>query len=458
MIQDIDVENALAIINNSPDIFSKTPLGYIPSCVLSGGQILCIIMRTLRKINSSFGDLSCRSAFIASSIAKRGIDDERLSLKNIMMLSLFHQVGNYHFFGENKIDYEQLTAKEITRGYLYAYHYLRVMTPVGEDAKFALFYDVPYDSQIASKSHQMEYASIVFTAQKIAELIRLHGSEYESKDFKQLELEKYNLKYSKTFKKIDAKRRISSQIADGSYQKTLEKRCLSLKFTAEETLFLLKLMLYLMDFKSTYTVTHTIHMSYYAVILGELAGCSENELNELFTAGLLHDIGKMAIPNSILESAGKLAPWEYTLMKKHVTETENIIRGIVPEAILNIAARHHEKLDGSGYPYGLTAKELSLSDKILACVDIFSALIDERSYKNRLPKSLILSIFKGMVEKKQLDEQICSYLFDYYEEIWYRCSLYSAHLGAPLGTVEISFYEDYANELANNVSELEDVG
>ena len=61
-----------------------------------------------------------------------------------------------------------------------------------------------------------------------------------------------------------------------------------------------------------------------------------------------------------------------------------------------------------------------------------------------------------MVEKHQLDAKICQCLFDYYEEIWYRCSLYSTHLGAPLGTVEISFYEEYANELNDDIGELEE--
>ena len=87
-----DIENTLAIINNSPDIFSNTPFGYIPACALSGGQILCIIMRTLRKINPAFGDLSCRTAFIASSIVSRGVDDNRLSLKNIIMISLLQAI------------------------------------------------------------------------------------------------------------------------------------------------------------------------------------------------------------------------------------------------------------------------------------------------------------------------------------------------------------------------------
>ncbi len=451
-----DIENTLAIINNSPDIFSNTPFGYIPTCTLSGGQILCIIMRTLRKINPAFGDLSCRTAFIASSIASRGFDDTRISLKNVIMISLLHLAGDYHFFGENKITHESLTAKEINRDYLYAYHYLKTMTPLGENAKFALFYDTKYNPEVAKKVCQIEYASIVFASEKIAQLIKLRSTDYTVEDLERLGLEKYNCKYTDIFKRLDSDRHISSAFTDDTYLSKLEELCMGIEFTNEETFLLIKLMVYLMDFKSTYTVTHTIHMSYYAVVLGELFGLSEKELNELFTAGLLHDIGKMAIPNSILESTGKLAPWEYMLMKKHVIETEDIIKGIVPEKIVNIAVHHHEKLDGSGYPYGLSENDLSLQERILACADIFSALIDERSYKDHLPKSVVISIFKGMVEKHQLDAKICQCLFDYYEEIWYRCSLYSTHLGAPLGTVEISFYEEYANELSDDIGELEE--
>ena len=100
-----------------------------------------------------------------------------------------------------------------------------------------------------------------------------------------------------------------------------------------------------MDFKSTQTVRHTINTASYAATIGELMGCSNNQINKLYTAALLHDLGKMAIPESILESPTILSNVEFILMKTHVGYTIKLLQNSVPEDIFKIAAHHHEKLD-----------------------------------------------------------------------------------------------------------------
>ena len=126
----------------------------------------------------------------------------------------------------------------------------------------------------------------------------------------------------------------------------------------------------MLDFKSTVTVWHTIHTASYAVSIGKYAGCSENELNEIFTASVLHDLGKMAIPQNILEYPGKLRNWEYGLMKNHVKKTEELIADIIPRRIANMAIHHHEKLNGTGYPRNLSGLELTKEDQIVEIADI----------------------------------------------------------------------------------------
>ncbi len=417
----------------------------MPSCILNGGQILCIIIRMLLKINPILGEECWRTAFITASIARGGFHDGRLNFKNATLLALLHLAGDYRFYGEDIQAAENQTEEEKRRNYLYTYYYIRAMTPLEEDAKFALFSDAAYRPNVAEKVYQLEYASLIFAAKRLDILIKLTGGRYTDEDFRRIGLSTFNPDYIQRFKAADADHSISYSLLNGTYKAALEKDLLSLSFTAEETRLLSKLMVFIMDCKSTYTVTHTIHTAYYAVILGALMGCTEAEQNELFTGGLLHDLGKMAIPNTILESTGQLSAQEYAVMKTHVEETEWILSGIVPEKLCKLAVRHHEKLDGSGYPRGLTANDLTLQERIISCADIFSALVDERSYKVTLSKDKIVSIFSDMLAKHQLDERVTRRLFERYEQIKHRCSRYSIDMCVPIGMVEIMFLEEYSH-------------
>lgn len=93
----------------------------------------------------------------------------------------------------------------------------------------------------------------------------------------------------------------------------------------------------------------------------------------------MHDVGKIGIPLSILEKPGKLDDEEMKVMRTHVELTEDILEGCIEPVLLQAAARHHEKLDGSGYPRGLHAAELSMPDRIIAVADIVSALVYTRA-------------------------------------------------------------------------------
>ena len=114
----------------------------------------------------------------------------------------------------------------------------------------------------------------------------------------------------------------------------------------------------------------------------------------LATGGLLHDVGKMSIPHSVLNKPGKLNDDEFVVMKNHVTESVRYLElnGNIPKGIITIAGQHHEKLDGTGYPYGLKGTKLNDLARMAAIVDIFSALTDRRVYKPSMSPEEALTI------------------------------------------------------------------
>jgi len=142
------------------------------------------------------------------------------------------------------------------------------------------------------------------------------------------------------------------------------------------------------EYKDNETGLHVIRMSHYARLLGLAAGLSEFEADELLHAAPLHDVGKIGIPDRILQKQGKLDAEEWAIMKKHVAIGANIIgeheRGVLAMAH-RIALSHHEKWDGSGYPSGLAGNAIPLEGRIVAVADVFDALTSDRPYKKAWP-------------------------------------------------------------------------
>jgi len=145
--------------------------------------------------------------------------------------------------------------------------------------------------------------------------------------------------------------------------------------------------------KDDYTYRHNIGVGVLATLLGKWLGLRSKELSELSTAATLHDVGKMLIPLEVLNKPGKLTPEEYELIKKHTLfgyEMLSQTKGAAPiEA--TVALQHHERQDGSGYPYGIKAADINLYSKIVAVADVYHAMSSRRAYHEPAPFYAILN-------------------------------------------------------------------
>ena len=152
------------------------------------------------------------------------------------------------------------------------------------------------------------------------------------------------------------------------------------------------------DAKDKYTNGHSKRVAEYSVMIAEIAGKNQEECKRIYLTALLHDIGKIGIPDAIINKEGKLTDEEYAIIKKHPQVGREILKeiSIFPDLAIG-ASFHHERYDGNGYPYGLKGEEIPETARIIAVADTFDAMTSKRSYRDGLPKGKVVNeLVNGM--------------------------------------------------------------
>ncbi len=163
----------------------------------------------------------------------------------------------------------------------------------------------------------------------------------------------------------------------------------------------------LIDFRSRFTATHSSGVAYTAERLAELFGFSEKECKMMRIAGNLHDIGKLAIDNSLLEKPGALSENEFNAIRTHTFYTFEILKKIEGfETINKWASYHHERLDGNGYPFHLKGEDIPLGSRIMAVADVFTALTEPRPYRDGMERSKVKGILRKMADSGALSPEV----------------------------------------------------
>src|SRR6201997_3051869 len=159
--------------------------------------------------------------------------------------------------------------------------------------------------------------------------------------------------------------------------------------------------------KDPYTHGHCERLAEYSARLGEQLGLSEDQITALRRAGIVHDVGKVAVPDAIMLKPGRLTPDEWTIIREHSVVGERICAPLKSfRHVLPIIRHHHEKLDGSGYPDGLKGEQVPLTARILQITDIYDALTTDRPYRKALPQEKAVAILREEVKRGWWDGAI----------------------------------------------------
>lgn len=160
--------------------------------------------------------------------------------------------------------------------------------------------------------------------------------------------------------------------------------------------------------KDEYLLEHSVAVSIYITIFARYLNLDREVIEQLSIGAFLHDIGKIKVPDEILNKPGKLTDDEFTIMKTHANHSIDIIKATpgISDLALEVAALHHEKLDGNGYPFQVKGEDISLHGRMISICDIFDALTATRVYKKGFPHGKAFAILRELAKQGQLDTKL----------------------------------------------------
>lgn len=371
--------------------------------VIGSKDVYHIIHRALEIMDVKIVRHGERTGYILLKMLQAEGDYTEQEILDYTMLGLLHDIGMIKTgYSGTLLEREQ---DNVWAHSIYGYLFLKYLSPIGEKAEIVLYHHLPYNKHHMITSRYLKIAEYLTLADKTDIFLQMKNHEFDLDYFQK----NINVEISpaavELFQRAQKQFRFLEKLSGGDYQEEMEELLGNAHFDAKYKKAFLEMLIYAVDFRSQQTVLHTLATTSFATELGRLMRVSSRDIQVLYYGALLHDIGKIAIPVEILEAPRKLSGKEMKVMKAHVVISEQILRGIISDEVLEVAVRHHEKLDGTGYPKGRKAEELTQLQRIVAVADILSALYGKRSYKEAFDKEKIKDILKKDAEEGKICEK-----------------------------------------------------
>lgn len=380
--------------------------------IIDDSNVIYIIKETLNKVDPRLVNHGQRVAYIVQKILSRKEHVSNSFMAKATIMALLHDIGAYKIEDINRM--LQFEADGNWNHSIYGYLFLRNLSPLGEDADAILYHHLPYKnySLFQNKTEIPPLAGLLFLADRIDIAVNYCSIDSILPFMQKQNHALFDPQWFQLFLDAQEECDILWALKNGSYQEDFDRCVSGLMFTEEEKRRYLELVAYSIDFRSEFMVLHTITTVHVSMTIGKLLNLPPEEINKIYYGALLHDVGKVATPIEILEKPGKLTTEEMDIMKLHVVVTEEILSGYVEKEIMDIAVCHHEKLDGSGYPHGLTGEQITINQRIVAIADIVSALIRKRSYKQAYDETITKQILTDMADNHKLCPEITQLVVD----------------------------------------------
>lgn len=405
---------------------------------LSNESLYEIITRSLNRMNDLLVGHGERVAYGVMCFLEQDGRFSENEIGQIVWTVLFHDIGSFR--KTDTWNVVQLDTEENCPHAIYGFLFLKTFFPFSQYAPIVRYHHAS-DAEIANSGVD-EKLEWVMKCLRIVDETDLVFIKHGRKD-----MDAVRYFFRERSKKIFAEEEpvqvegFSAMQDMDAIHSLLLKRMRKMTLSSAEKEALLRTLVCSMDFRSHYTALHCSMMVRASDMLADYFELEQSVKDNIHIGAILHDLGKIAIPVEILECPGKLDGRAWEIMKSHVMITEDILKGYVSDEILQIAIRHHETLDGSGYPRGIGAKDLTLPQCIVAVSDIVSALSEERSYKQAFPLHEVMSILNKMCDAGKICPRVIKMLEDHCEDIYHAVLEEGLHTAEAFEQIYAEYYE-----------------
>ncbi len=348
----------------------------------------------------------------------RFTDEETCRLTWIVLM---HDIGNFKKCGINDlIKFESDSSFSHAR---YGYFFLKAFSPFPEFTPVVQYHHSGRaEIEASGMEDRLKWASECLQLFDTADLFYVANPTATVREtewfLKQTALNRFSPQATKTVLGLLGKLPQAEKIGHDKVHRAVLDKLKKMEVTLEEKEKLLQTLVRSIDFRSHVTALHCSIAMKVSDMLAMYCGLSNDDKEATHIGAMLHDLGKIAMPVQILEGTGKLEGESWDIMRSHVITTSELLKGRVSNKVLKIAERHHEKLDGTGYPLGLKEDDLTFPQRIVAVGDIISALCEERSYKASFPLEKVLNILEDMASKNQICPKVVSVFREHKYEIY----------------------------------------
>lgn len=391
------------------------PCGFDQGLTLDDAAMM--IRRALNCVDPRLVDHGLRVAAVLDAMLQAEASLSAAERRAAFFLAMLHDIGAYR---TEEID--RLVAFEtddVWEHSFYGYLFFKELSPLASYAEVVLYHHMANDAFTDQDEHIWFLSQAMQVADRI-DVLLLDDAETTldelSCKLREACPSQFDPNVVALFEEAQRRFDVLGKLREGVYEPNL-MHIVDDPLGTGSALSFVDMLVSIIDFRSRHTVTHTVTTAWVAYELACRLLDSESDATRVYCAAMLHDLGKIGVPLSILEKPGKLDADEMAIMRTHVMLTEVILEGRVSDDVFRAAVRHHEKLDGSGYPRGLGAEELSRAERIVIVADIVSALVGTRSYKEAYPKDKVLALLRDQSDRGLIDSTIVETMTRDYDSI-----------------------------------------
>ena len=372
-------------------------------------DFVCALSEVVDLISPALNSHHHRVAYIAGKIASE-LNLPNDEVQEIILASMMHDIGAFSVSERMKVYDVNATEDDLNQHALYGFKLLKNFEPLAEAATLIKYHHADYNSQetgIPFGSYIISMAdkvSVMFDENR--EILDQVPTVYEK--FSR-ECRKFHPEAFAAFFRLTKLEYFMIEAFSPSFNtRMLTELQYPKKIIDLNTLrAFAEVIAHIIDFRSRFTATHSIGVAAVAKELSAIYGFSERECKLMEIAGLLHDLGKVTVPDTILEKKGKLDENEINVIRKHTYYTYMIlckVRGL--EHIAEWAAFHHERQDGNGYPFHIKREDSSKLSRIMAVADVTTALTEDRPYRAGMSKEQTIEVLSTMANTGGIDTGI----------------------------------------------------